>query len=651
MSSKHHLDKLSLAGVLITLGIVFGDIGTSPLYVIKAIVGTDEISKILIYGAVSCVFWTLTIITTFKYVYHAMNADNKGEGGIFALYALIRKSKVKWVIIPALLGCASLIADGFLTPSISISSAVEGLQLLYPSLESGNTIVGIVIGILILLFTFQQVGTQVVGKTFAPIMVVWFSMLAILGVKEIAQFPEIFHALNPYYAISLLIKYPGGFWLLGAVFLCSTGAEALYSDLGHCGKQNIRASWTFVFICLIINYMGQGAYLLHNFEGQVFPASSSFYALMPGWFLPYGIMIATLSTVIASQALITGTFTLVNEAMKLKLWINMKVNYPTQMRGQIYIPGINWMLLIGCIMVVLIFKRSTNMEAAYGVAIIVNMLMTTALLLFYKKIKGEAMWKIVLLGIVFLSVELAFFASSMMKFTHGGWFSLLIAAVIFILAYSFFLAKQIRQNHTEFVPLEDYVDVLEDLQKDESIAKESTNLVYLTISPNRKRIDSNIIYSILRKKPKRADIYWFVHVDILDDPFASRYSVDTISPGKIFFVRLQFGFKIDHKVNLMFYKVVEEMVASGEVDEMSHYPSLRKHNLPADFKFILLNSRISVDNEISPINQWIIRVYRILKKMSLPTENDFGLEISNVEVETVPINIGPRKLIKLKRED
>ena len=657
MSSEHN--KLSPAGVLITLGIVFGDIGTSPLYVMKAIVasadhGAEKITTDLVFGGISCVFWTLMILTTFKYVYLALNADNKGEGGIFALYALVRRYKVSWLIYPALIGCASLMADGFITPPISVSSAIEGLTAL-PQFKDLNTI-PIVLSILIALFVFQQFGTNAVGKAFGPIMLLWFGMLAYFGLTHIFQYPSVLQALNPYYAFNLVVNYTGelthlhGFWLLGAVFLCTTGGEALYSDLGHCGKQNIRISWILVFVCLIINYLGQGAYLLNNFEGQVFTGKSVFYGLMPPEFLPYGIGIATCAAVIASQALISGCFTLVNEAMKLKLWPNMKVSYPTQLKGQIYIPSINWFLMCGCIAVVLIFKKEENMQAAYGLAIIMDMLMTTSLLLFYLRMKHIDMWKITILGIVLVSIESVFLLSNLNKIMHGGWFSLLLAVTLFFCLFIWYKAKQLRNRHLSTHDITPYIPMLKDLMNDDTIPKESTNLVYMAMSGNSKEIDSNIIFSIFHKRPKRADIYWFVHVDICDDPFLKKYKVTTLLPGKVFHVNLKFGFKVEHKVNLMFSKIVEEMQANGEVDELSHYPSLRRHNLPADFKFILLNSRARVDEQISPFNQFVIRFYRMLKRLSLPTADDFGLDLSYIEIETVPISVGEKKEIDLVRE-
>jgi KUP system potassium uptake protein len=639
----HH--KLSAAGALITLGIIFGDIGTSPIYVLKAIIKGQTLRPELILGGVSCVFWTLILITTVKYVYLALNADNKGEGGIFALYALVKRFKVEWTIYPAIIGCATLIADGFITPPISISSAVEGLQIVFPHL---TTVVPIVLVILTGLFTFQQFGTKVVGAIFGPVMLIWFSMIAVLGINQIIQHPSVLQALNPYWAIHLLTMEPGGFWLLGAVFLCTTGGEALYSDLGHCGKENIRVTWVFVIVCLVINYFGQSAFLLRSLD-QGFPVATPFYDIMPRWFLPYGIAIATMATIIASQALITGCFTLVNEAMKMRLWPNMKVVYPTNVQGQIYIPGMNWFLFLGCIGVVFLFKESSAMEAAYGLAITLDMLMTTTLMIYLFVFRKTPAWSVFIFGIFFYTIEGAFFFSNLEKFPHGGWFTFLISVVIFLGMFVFFRARKLRAKHLEFVELKDYVEPLKDLMKDESIPKEANNLVYLCMADDKSHIDSNIMYSIFRKRPKRADIYWFVHVHISGDPYGASYGVDTIIPGRCFFVRLKFGFKVEHKVNLMFNKIVEEMVASGEVDEISHYPSLRKYNMPADFKFILLNSRVAIDDALTALEQFVVKGYRLIKKFSLSTAEDFGLELTNVEEEKVPITIKSASNIKLTR--
>ncbi len=647
--NRSHGLPLTASGVLITLGIIFGDIGTSPIYVMNAIVSSHDISRELVLGGLSCVFWTLLIITTFKYVILALNADNRGEGGIFALYALVRRYKVQWTIFPAIIGCASLIADGFITPPISISSAVEGLRVINPNITE-TQVQGIVIAILVILFVMQQFGTRVVGVMFGPVMFIWFTMIGILGAVQLVEHPAVLEAVNPYHAYNLLANYPSGFWLLGAVFLCTTGGEALYSDLGHCGKQNIRLSWSFVIIMLLLCYFGQSAYLISEWDGKHWPeGKSTFYSLMPDWFLPYGIAVATLATIIASQALISGCFTLVNEAMKLRLWPNLRVIYPTTHQGQMYIPVINWFLFFGCIAVVLIFKQSSHMEAAYGLAITINMLMTTLLLTYLMYVQRRN--PLILWGIpsVLISIEIVFFASNLLKFTHGGWFTFLIAQTLFFGMWIFYQARQLRKKHIEFVEIKDYIEPLKDLMHDETIPKEANNLVYLAMANDKSHIDSNIIYSIFRKRPKRADIYWFVHVDISNEPFGVNYSVEAIKPGRIFFVRLSFGFKVEHKVNLMFNKIVEDMVKNGEVDELSHYPALRKHGMPADFKFILLNSRVAIDDALTPMEQFIVKGYRFIKSISLSTAEDFGLELTNVETETVPIKIAPTTKIDLQR--
>jgi len=653
MADKHNhgLHSLSAAGVLITLGIIFGDIGTSPIYVLKAImgmatVGGHEINQDLVFGGVSSVFWTLTIVTTIKYVYLALNADNKGEGGIFALFALVRRYKAKWTIIPALIGCASLMADGFITPPISISSAVEGLTILYPNIQT----VPIVVGILLVIFLFQQFGTKIIGGLFGPIMLIWFSMIGILGTIQLIHHPYVLQALNPMYAINMVFNYPGGFWFLGAVFLCTTGAEALYSDLGHCGKQNVRVSWVFVKITLVLSYLGQSAFILSN-PNTNWDEIAPFYAIMPKSFLPIGIGIATAATVIASQALISGCFTLVNEAMKLKLWPNMKVLYPTTQQGQIYIPSINWVLFFGCLAVVMIFKESGKMEAAYGLAITLNMLMTTSLLVYYMFIKRKPPVIIWAFFLFFVAIEGSFFVANLVKFTHGGWFAILIAVVIFGAMYLFNEGKKLRNKHIEFVEIKDYLDDLQDLQNDMSIPKEATNLVFMCNANDKKHIDSNIIYSIFRKKPKRADTYWFVHVDITSEPYGANYSVETIIPEKCFFIRLKFGFKVEHKVHVMFTKIVEDMERRGEIDLLSHYPSLRKHGYPADFKYVLLNSRVSIDNQLNPWSQFVIKSYNMIKSLSLSTQEDFGLEKTNCRVENIPIRIAQKTHINIERLD
>jgi KUP system potassium uptake protein len=642
------LSKASAAGVLVAMGIIYGDIGTSPIYTLRFIVNDHIITKDLIFGGLSCVFWTLTLITTFKYVYLALNADNKGEGGIFALYALVRRYKANWVIFPAIIGCCTLIADGFITPAISVTSAIEGLRTLNPEI-SQQTILTIVIAILLALFLFQQFGSSVVGKTFGPVMVVWFLFIGSIGLYHLSDNFEVLKALNPVYAYQLLVKYPGGFWILGAVFLCTTGAEAMYSDLGHCGKANIRLGWGFVKVCLLLSYFGQGAWLLER-EGTTLGETIPFFEIMPQSILFIGVILATFATIIASQALISGTFTLVNEAMKLKLWPATRVRYPSQLKGQIYIPSINWILMCGCIVVVLFFKESSAMEGAYGLAITFDMLMTSSLLVYYFSTAKKSTIRTSIMALAFFSIEGAFLISNLSKFSHGGWFSFSIAFLFFLMMYILLRARILRDRHTEFVDLKHYVPLIQDLQADTSVPKEATNLVYMAVANSKRYIDSNIVYSIFKKRPKRADAYWFVHVDTVDSPYTAKYSVDTIIPKKCFFIRIKLGFKSDHRVNLIFNKILHDMAESAEIDLISHYDSLQRHSMPADFKFIILHSLASVDSEISNFDNLIIQGYRFIKGHSLATEEMYGLELANVEVERVPIMVGPPAKIRIKRE-
>ncbi len=647
-SKDSRLHKLSAAGVLVAMGIIYGDIGTSPIYTLRFIVGDHTITEDLILGGLSCVFWTLTLITTIKYVYLALSADNKGEGGIFALYALVRRYKAGWVIFPAIIGCCTLIADGFITPAISVTSAIEGLRTLNPDI-SQQTIIYIVTAILLALFIFQQFGSSVVGKTFGPVMLVWFIFIGTIGGMYLMQNLSILKAINPMYAVHLLHEYPGGFWILGAVFLCTTGAEALYSDLGHCGKSNIRAGWGFVKICLLLSYFGQGAWLIEH-QGTTLDGTIPFFEMIPQGLLFFGVVLATMATIIASQALISGTFTLVNEAMKLKLWPATRVRYPSQMMGQIYIPAINWILMLGCIVVVFFFKESSAMEGAYGLAITFNMLMTTALLVYYFTTSKKSKVRSSLLAFTFFTIEGAFLVSNLSKFSHGGWFTFAIAIIFFAMMYILLNARILRDRHTEFVDLKYYVQLIQDLQADTSVPKEATNLVYMAVANSKRYIDSNIIYSIFKKRPKRADVYWFVHVDTVDSPYTSKYSVDTIIPRKCFFIRIKLGFKADHRVNLLLNKIWHDMAESAEIDLISHYDSLQKHSMPSDFKFVILHSLASVDSEISNFDNLIIQGYRFIKKHSLSTEEMYGLELANVEVERVPIMVGPPAKVRVKRE-
>lgn len=647
-----NLNKVSAAGLVVALGIIYGDIGTSPLYVMNAICNGKQISELLIIGSLSCIIWTLTLQTTIKYVLLTLKADNKGEGGIFSLFALIRRHG-KWTVYPAMIGGAALLADGIITPPISVASAIEGLRNVPTFHEIGDfTIVNIILAIITGLFFFQQFGSASIGKAFGPVMFIWFTMLAILGIYHLSDNFAILKAFNPYYAIKLLTTYPKGFWILGAVFLCTTGAEALYSDLGHVGRGNIRSSWVFVKSCLILNYVGQGAWLL-NHKGKLWSSGlqNPFYELMPSWFLPIGIAIATFAAVIASQALISGSFTLISEAIKLNLWPRMKINYPTLERGQLFIPGINLLLFAGCTGVVLIFQKSSNMEAAYGLAITLCMIMTSCLFAYFMFIKRIPIIWIVTYLLVFLTIEFSFLIANLEKFPHGGYVALIVGGGLFLVMIVWFKSRKIKNRYVEFVKLEDYVPILQELSNDKAVPKYATHLVYLTSANNPKEIEHKVIYSILYRKPKRADIYWFVHVDVLDEPYTMEYAVQTIVPNEIIRVEFRLGFRVEHRIQMMFRKVVEEMVNNKEVNVVSRYESLSRNNVMGDFRFIVIEKFLSRDNKLPLWDQLIMKGYFILKRISLSEERGFGLDPSDVTLEKYPIIVSTVSDMNLRRVD
>jgi len=656
-----HVNKVTVAGLIVALGIIYGDIGTSPLYVFSEIINGKKIEPLLVIGGLSCIIWTLTLQTTIKYVALTLRADNRGEGGIFSLYTLVRRQK-KWLVIPAMIGGAALLADGMITPPISVASAVEGMRnipLLHDITE--QSIIFIILGILTVLFFMQQFGTASIGKMFGPIMLIWFVMLAVLGLAHISDEWHILKAFNPYYAIDLLITYPKGFWLLGAVFLCTTGAEALYSDLGHTGRANIRYTWVFVKICLILNYLGQGAWLLHN-NGKIFATSdllskipgaeamkNPFFEVMPGWFLLTGIIIATAAAIIASQALISGSFTLISEAIRLNLWPKMKIIYPTEAKGQLFIPGINTLLFAGCVGIVLYFQTSSAMGAAYGLAITLCMLATTILFSNYLVSRRVQPLLIYIFLAVFLTIEISFLIANLDKFPHGGYVTLIVGGGLFAVMYVWFRARKIKNRYVEFVRLEEYIPKLEELSNDITVPKYATHLVYLTSANNPKEIEHKIIYSILSGKPKRADIYWFVHVDTLDDPYTSEYSVEHIIPNDIIRVEFRLGFRIAPRINLMFKKVVEDLVANREVNVTSRYESQQRNNVTGDFQFVVMEKFLSQDNELPFFEKLIMRLYFWVKEISLSEEKGFGLEQSKVQVEKFPLIVAPVSKLKLKR--
>jgi len=645
MESKQHFDKLSAAGILIAFGIIYGDIGTSPLYVMQAIILHERITEEIIYGSISCIFWTLTLQTTIKYVILILRADNRGEGGIFALYALVRKH-AKWLTVPAIIGGSTLLADGIITPPISVASAVEGLQLIYPDIQT----IPIVIGILTLIFIIQAFGTKAVGRAFGPIMVTWFVMLGVLGLSQVFKHPEILKAFNPKYGFDLLTTHPGGFWMLGAVFLCTTGAEALYTDLGHCGRENIRVSWVFVKSCLVLNYFGQGAWLLSE-VGNLLDSRKPFYEIMPDWWLLPGIVIATSAAIIASQALISGSFTLISEAIRLNFWPKVRLVYPSDQKGQLYVPSINWLLWLGCMAVVLYFKESANMEAAYGLAITMTMIMTTILFSYYLYMKRVNLWIVIGFMLLYLTIEGLFLGANLLKFAHGGWFTILIGVLVAGLMAVWLRAFYIKLRLTEYTKLQKYVPALHELSRDISIPKYSTHLVFMTNASRASEIETKVIYSIFQKRPKRADIYWFLHVDTTDDPYTMEYKVmaDDDDDDNIIKINFRLGFRVEQRINLFFRKVVEDMVMNKEVDITSRYESLNRQNITGDFRFVVLERFLSFENDLPFFEQLVMKTYFFVKDFTTPEDKWFGLDSSSVKIEKVPLIIRPVENVKLKR--
>lgn len=652
-SHSSAFQKVTVASVLVALGIIYGDIGTSPLYVFKAIVGTKNIEEHLIYGGVSCVFWTLVIQTTIKYIWLTLKADNQGEGGIFSLYALVRRYGKK-LVIPAILGATTLLADGIITPPISVASAIEGLGMvkgLENTIVAGNHFtIGLVVLILSLLFFFQRFGTHFVGKFFGPVMAIWFAMLFAVGISQIVYHPSIIKALNPIYAYDLLTKYPHGFWLLGSVFLCTTGAEALYSDLGHCGLKNIRISWVFVKISLVTNYLGQAAWLM-NQDSNLLNGRNPFFEMMPHWFLIPSILIATLATIIASQALISGSYTLINEAMNLNFWPRVAVRQPSETKGQMYIPSVNTILWAGCILMTLYFKSSEHMEAAYGFSITITMIMTTFLLTYFLlyKIKWS---KFIVYPVItlFLIIETAFFVANIVKIKER-WQFLIFELLIFSTMYIWFNARKINNRFIKFVDLGKYSHQLKELSEDDEIPKFSTHLIYLTKADRRHQIEEKSIKSIFSKKPKRADVYWFVHLNRTNQPYTLSYDVSELMDDKIIRVDINVGFRIVPRTEYYFKKIVKDLVKNKELNLHIRPDGSTKYNEEPDFKFVIIEKFLSVENEFTVRDGILLNSYFILKKMSLKDESAFGLDKSDVIVEQIPLVYTPISNINLLRDE
>jgi KUP system potassium uptake protein len=652
MNSNHkHLNRVTTASLLVALGIIYGDIGTSPLYVLSAIADKKPIDDILIYGGVSCIFWTLVFQTTIKYIWLTLQADNQGEGGVFSLYALVRRYG-KHLVIPTILGATTLLADGIITPPISVASAIEGLNtvngLEHTIVPGNNLTIGIVIAILSGLFFFQRFGTQLIGKTLGPIMAVWFFMLLVVGIDNISQYPDVLKALSPRYGYDLLTKYPHGFWLLGAVFLCTTGAEALYSDLGHCGIKNIRITWIFVKISLTANYLGQAAWIMHS-HIPMLNGANPFFEMMPHWFLLPSIIIATAATIIASQALISGSYTLISEAMNMNFWPRVIVRQPTDIKGQIYIPSVNIILWAGCILMVLYFRNSEHMQAAYGFSITIAMMMTTYLLSFYLIYNRK--WNKILVFtiiVVFALIESSFFIANSAKIKER-WMFLFFELFIFMTMYVWYYARKLNNRFVKFVDLGKYIPLIKEVSEDDSIPKFSTHLIYLTKANSRTQIEDKIIKSIFSKKPKRADVYWFLHIQRTEQPYTMSYDISELVDDKVIKININIGFRIQARAELYFKQIVKELVANKELNLHIRPDGSTKYNNEPDFKFIVIEKFVSVENEFTLKEGLLLNSYFLLKDASLSDEKAFGLDKSDVVVEQVPLVYQHAHTIELER--
>lgn len=641
------LRRITLAGMLVTVGIVFGDIGTSPLYVMKAIVGVNPgYDADYIIGAISCVIWTLTLQTTVKYVLIALRADNKGEGGILALFALLRRQPRGWLYIVAAVGAAMLVADGVITPAITVTTAVEGLRIVAPS----TPVMPVVIGVILLIFMMQRVGTGRIGRCFGPFMLAWFLMLGVLGAVNLPACPEVLKAFNPWYAVKLLVSSPSWFMIMGAVFLCTTGAEALYSDLGHCGRRNITASWMFVKAMLILNYLGQGAWLLTHAR-EAAGGINPFYAVMPQWMTLAGVAMSTGAAIIASQALLSGSFTIFSEAVNLGFWPRLKIDYPSTEKGQLYVSSVNWCLLAVCLLTVVIFRDSSHIEAAYGLAVTIAMLTTTLLLAFWLRSRGVNMIVVGAFFTFFMTVEGIFFFANMSKFVHGGWFSLMIAAVVGSIMIVWRNSTRRRASFIEYRRMADSAATISAVKADKEIPKYASNLVYLSRSGDPSLVESKLLYSIVNKQPKRADHYWFVHIDHVDSPDELSYSVSVVVPETIYVVTMHLGFRVAPRISVYLRQIVEDLVVSGDLDLRSGYPSLRREGIPGDFRFIILHRIFSPTSICGATTALLMRLHDILRHIGVSDTSAYGLDTSVVTAETVPLIINTSSGRRIVREE
>ena len=654
---------LSAGMVLVTLGIVYGDIGTSPMYTMKAIIagngGLLTMSTDVVLGALSLIIWTLTLITTVKYVMVAMKADNHNEGGIFALYSLVKKC-AKWLIIPAMIGGAALLADGILTPAVTVTTAIEGLRTIPAAHaiigDNQHIVVMITIIILCTLFALQKAGTSTIGKAFGPVMTLWFLFLGAMGVMNMFADISVVRALNPVRGILFLFDgklNAAGLMVLGSVFLCTTGAEALYSDMGHVGKSNIYVSWPFVKVCLILNYLGQGAWIITNHTNESFNAIKDlnpFFEMLPGQLRPFAVILSALAAIIASQALITGSYSIVSEAIKLDLMPHIKINYPSTTKGQIYIPLVNNIMWVGCIGVVLLFQSSEHMEAAYGLAITVTMLMTSILLYTYLAVIRKRLWAAIPFILFFGAIEAMFFFSSLTKFFHGGYFTVLMATAIFVVMFVWRRGTAVERTQSVYLPVDKYIDQLRSLSHDADYTTLADNLVFLTNDSSFDKLDRDILYSILDKRPKRAKAYYFINISLTDDPNTREFIVNDFGTDFLFKITLRLGFRVNQRINTYLYQIVGDLIKNNQLAPQNHkYSIYKEHSEIGDFRFCLLRKVLAPETDINGFDARCLELKYFIRRVCGSPARWYGLENSNIVFEYVPLFSKVKRGQKLTR--
>lgn len=656
-------DRFTLGMAIVALGVVYGDIGTSPLYTAQTFLagqgGLANMNREAVYGMLSLVFWSITLITTVKYVFVAMRTDNKGEGGIFALYSLIRR-RGAWLAIPAMLGGAAFLADSVLTPAVSISSAVEGLRtiaIFRPIfLENENLSMMITIVIIVLLFSVQQRGTERIGKVFGLVVMIWFAFLALVGIMNIGDNWSVFEALNPMYGIHFLFSSHNvpGLALMGTIFLSTTGAEALYSDMGHVGRGNVYVTWPFIKVALILNYFGQGSWMLRHQNDKALwsiEGLNPFFQMLGPNLRYVAVILSVTAGIIASQALITGAFTMVSEATNLNWMPHLQVRYPARTRGQLYIPVVNFVLCIATLTVLLVFRDSEHISGAYGLALTITMIATTTLLavhMWYQKKRVGA----VIFAVLFLIIEIMFLISSMAKFMHGGWFTMLLGFIILVIMLTWKDGTRIERSQRLHMKPKDFLPVLDKLHSDFRIPYFADNIVYLTSDREMKRLDTGIFFSIFADHPKRARAWWAVSVETDDAPFTREYCVENFGTDYLFRVKIKLGFKVSPSVPAYLHQIMHDLSHTGELPrQKSVYPKVDADPDIGPIRYVLLHKALMPESNISVREALSLRMKYAIRHIAGTPVKWFGLAPYNPVVEVQPLFVSTRRPPRLRRED